>query len=177
MKDIPRILIVLVVLDMLGLGVLWFGYSTMGTKKEEGIKLRQELADEKQKAVQFVTLGKVLKQIEKESGVLEKYLYSPGEESQINFVSKIEALGAPTGILLGTKSLDLVPGTEPNFHGEFTLKGRWEEIYHFLRLVEEFPARIVVKHFSISAQGQKNVMTVTWNGTMSIDLTSVRNTP
>jgi len=177
MKGTLRILAILVILDILGSGALWFGYSTMGAKSEEAVKLRQELAGERQKAGQFVTLRKILKQAQKERDVINKYLYDPGEESQINFVSAIETLGIPsTGLFVKTNSLDFVPGEAPSFRGEFALKGTWQEMYHFLRLIEEFPARTIIRRFNVSLLDEKNVTTALWNGAIGIDLTSIKGT-
>lgn len=176
MKRILNALIILVVLDFLAAGAFWFGYSTVSAKKNEETELRKELADEGKKVAQQATLRRALKQAEKERGALDKYFYDPGEESQINFVAQIEALGTPTsGVLVETNSLALVNGGTPSFRGEFGLKGKWEEMYHFLRLIETFPARLVIGRFSAQSPGGGDPTIAIWSGGVSLDLTSLKS--
>lgn len=174
MKRELRILIVLLLLDVLGLGGLWFGYTTIGTKETERAQLQSELADEKQKTAQSGSLQKALKQAEKEHSVLARYFYDSREESQIKFVSQIEKLGTTTsGALVETKSFDLSGGGSPRFHSEIALSGTWTEIYRFLRLIEAFPARVIINRFSASG-GMDSATGEHWSGTISIDVVSLK---
>jgi hypothetical protein len=172
MKRELRILIVLVVLDLIGLGGLWFGYSTIAIKESKRTQLQSELADEKQKTSQSGSLQKTLKQAEKEHGELAKYFYDTREESQIRFVSEVEKLGTTTsGVLVEMKSFDLSGGGSPRFHSDIVLSGTWPEIYHFLRLIEVFPARVIINRFSANT---KSVVDGTWSGSVSIDVVSLK---
>lgn len=173
MKRLIRIFIILSVLDLLGLGALWFEYSTILAKQGEEEGLRKEIVDEKQKGTEFTVTQKIVTQAERESGALDKYFYDPREESQINFVAQMEALAAPAGVLIETRSLDLSGGTTPGFHGEFAVKGTWRDLYYLLRLVETFPAHVVINRFSAAAE-KKDIGTAVWSGGLSIDLVSLK---
>lgn len=176
MKHFIRIIVALSVLDILGLGLLWFEYATILAKQGDETGLRKEISAEKQKGAEFMDTQKIVTQAQKESGVLLKYLYDPGEESQISFLAQIEALGVATShALVEMKSLELVSGEAPGFHGELTVKGTWREAYHFLRLVETFPAHIVINRFSVATPDQKSASTALWTGGMSITLMGLKN--
>jgi len=174
MKRELRILIVLLVLDILGIGGFWFGYTMMGTKETERTQLQGELIEEKQKTAQSGSLQKTLKQAEKEHGALAQYFYDAREESQIRFVSQIENLGTSTsGALVETKSFELIGGGSPRFHSEIAFSGTWSEAYHFLRLIETFPARVIINRFS--ASGSTNgTDEERWSGSVSIDVVSLK---
>ncbi|MDO8520536.1 MAG: hypothetical protein Q7S52_00275 [bacterium] len=172
-KRTLKIFIIVLLLDFLGAAAFWFGYSTIMAKKDEEAQLRAELVDEAKKASQQATLRRSLKQAERERGTLSKYFFDLGEESQIAFVAKIEALGLPiSGTLVETGSFALTAGGTPSFRGEFALKGRWEEMYHFLRLIETFPGRLVIQRFSAQSVGGKDA---SWNGGISLELTSLKS--
>ena len=175
-KRILNIFVILAVLDLLGAGAFWFGYSMMQKKKNQETELRAELADEAKKATQQASLRRALKQAEKERGALAKYFYAQSEEDQINFVAEIEALGFPTsGVLVETASFSLVAGETPSFRAEFGLKGVWEEVYHFLRLAETFPARLVIRRFTVQSQGGTSPQAAVWTGGASIELISLKS--
>lgn len=174
MKRELRILIILLVLDVLGLGGLWFGYTTMNTKEAERAQLQSELADERQKTAQSGSLQKTLKQAEKEHVALAKYFYDAREESQIRFVSEIEKLGTTTsGALVEMRTFDLAGGGSPRFRSDIALSGTWPEIYHFLRLIEVFPARVIINRFSANAS-TKSAGQEIWSGSINIDVASLK---
>ncbi len=175
MQRTLKILLILLVIDLFGLGAFWLGYTTINQKKEQETELRKELADQEKKVVQQASLRRALKQAEKERVALSKYFYDPGEESQIDFVAEIEALGLPTsGALVQTGSLTLSAGGTPSFRGEFGVKGKWEEVYHFLRLIETFPSRLVIRRFTAQSEGSKEAGVMNWNGSMSLELNSLK---
>ncbi|OGZ04906.1 MAG: hypothetical protein A3C93_03865 [Candidatus Lloydbacteria bacterium RIFCSPHIGHO2_02_FULL_54_17] len=174
MKRTLNIFIALLVVDLLVGGAFWFGYSAINAKKDKETELRKELADEVKKVAQQAALRRALKQAEKERGALEKYFYDPGEESQIDFVSQIEGLGTPvSGVIVETGSLSLTTGGAPSFYGEISFKGKWEETYHFLRLLETFPARLIIRRFTAQSLGGSDTVAL-WSGSASVDLTSLK---
>jgi hypothetical protein len=176
MKRLIRMIVILAVLDILGLGALWFEYSTILAKQDEEMALVKDIVDEKQKGAEFTTTQKVVTQAQKESGALSKYFYDPGDESQIRLVATMEALGTSTShALVETTSFVLVGGAMPGFHGEFALKGTWREVYHLLRLMETFPAHLIINRFSVTTLDKKNATTAVWDGGMSIDLIGLKN--
>ena len=176
MKRLTRIALFLALLNVLGLGLLWFEYSTIMAKQSEEVGLRKQIADEKQKGVEFTSIAKIVAQAQKESGALLKYFSDPGEESQIAFIAQMENLGTSTGVTIETKSLELTGGATPSFHGEFAVKGTWRSIYHFLRLLETFPGHLIVSRFTVASADENDISRGMWTGGFTVDLVSL-NTP
>lgn len=175
-----RIIITIAILlsvDILASGLLWYGYTTMQTKKGDEAKQREELLAEGEKREKRNALSQSIALAADDRKLLAKYLFDPSEENQIQFISQMEGLGQATGASVTISSLN-VSGNK--VHAEFTIKGRWSQIYHTLRLVEELPTRTEVNRFSASRSGvsagsaQEN--SDEWSGNLSLDITSLRTT-
>lgn len=174
MKRTLSILVFLLVADLALGGAFWFGYSAISEQKEKETQLRRDLADEVRKVAQQAALRRALKQAESERALLAKYFYDQDEESQIKFVADLEALGLPaSGALVQTGSLGLSGGATPSFHGELMLKGAWGEIHHFLRLLETFPARLIIRRFTAQSSGSTE-FAAEWSGSVGLDLVSLK---
>lgn len=174
MSRIIITIIVLVLVDTLTAGLLWYGYTTMQTKKSDEAKQQEELREEATKREKLNALSRSIALAEEDRKLLAKYLFDPSEENQIRFISQMEALGASTGASVTISSLAL---SGNKVHAEFMLKGTWPEIYHTLRLVEELPTRTEVNRFSASRSasgGQEN--SDEWSGNLSLDIISLRPT-
>ena len=173
MKRNYEILAVLAVVVIALGGLLWWGYTLMRDKKTEEVTLRSELLEESQKGAKMKTQKRTLALVASDYKELVTFLYEPSEESQIKFLSEIELLGTTTtGALIETKSLNLVTtGDARSFHGEFSVRGTWSQVYHVLRLIEEFPSRIAIERFDVQKTGGNE-----WSGAFSLDLTSLRST-
>lgn len=176
MKKIFNIIIVLVIIDAVAAGALWFGYSTMQDKKAQEGKLGSDIAAENQKGTKLASLRHTLDLAQQDQEILEKYLLDPSEESQIRLISQMEGLGSmTTGASVVTNSLDL---SGNKIHGEFTLTGTWAQIYHVLSLIELMPTRIEINRFSVtrsdtSGGNGKTVDANDWRGSVSVDWNSL----
>lgn len=172
----PLILIsILSVISVLGMAGLWYGSATMQEKKDAEKQLRADLLDEGQKWKKLAVLRRSLILAEGNRRDFEKYFYDSSEESQIAFVSKIEQLGtSTTGAIVETRSLDLVQ--KPlSFRGVFTITGSWHQLYHVLRLVEEYPGRIIIDRFNVKeGTPDKDHKEPLWIGTLQVELISIK---
>lgn len=166
------LIIVLLVLNLIGGFGLWYGYTSILDKKTEESNVRAELSDETEQSSKLKTLQRTFTLASAEEEKLLRYMFEITDEGKISFISRMEQLGASTtGATLETKSLNFI-NTEPkSFHGEFSLRGRWVDLYHVLRLTEEFPAKIVIKRFDARGEAGEN-----WDGTLSLDVTGLHNT-
>lgn len=178
-------MIVLLVLNLLGLGFLWYGYSSMMDKKVKEGDLRSQIAEENLKGLKLKILSDTLVSAERDREALEKYLLDPSEESQIDLISRMEHMGSSTtGTLVNTTSLDLA-GSQPKIlHGEFAVSGTWSRLFYLLRLVEALPTKVVINRFVINSNpnvvsGETPVINgfERWSGTLSLDFASLKSTP
>lgn len=171
MKPLYNILSILIVLDLCGMAGLWFGYTSMQTKRSEEIELQRQQADEVLNAQKLGTLRRTLESVTADYQELQKFLFETTDESQIAFLSAIEQLGtSTTGVVVDTRTFELTNKAPTSFHGIFELSGSWEQMYHFLRLVESFPSRLVIERFDVRQEGVENF----WKGIVSVDLTSLK---
>ena len=171
MKGTLRIIILLLILDIVGGVAFWFGYTSMQDKKNEEIELRKQLVEENDKGKKLIALQRTLTSLTKEHSELSEFLYDPSEEGQLAFVLGVESLGTSTsGALVETTSFSLGTDEPPGFRGNFTLKGTWGEVFHFLRLLEEFPSNLMIMRFDVrSSQSDKK-----WTGSVNVNLNSLK---
>ncbi len=177
MSRTTQIIIALLIVDMLGASLLWYGYTGMQDKKTEEYGLQKDLSEESNKNQKMILLRSSLDAAEPDRKILEQYLFDSSDENLIKFISQMEQLGLKTtGALVETRSLDR---SGASVHGEFVITGSWSQLFHFLRLVEEIPTRVVVNRFDIrrtdtpGSPGKESVES--WGGSISIDITSLRS--
>ncbi len=164
-------MIALLVLDAAGALGLWFGYTIIQDKKTEETTLHEKITEVIQKRNREIGLGRTLAAVKDDRAELLKFLYDPSEDGQVQFVSQIEQLGTTTTkTLVETQSLVFIKQEPPSLRGDFTLKGPWDNIYYFLRLLEEFPSRLVINHFKVTHTSGEKI----WTGTVQVDLKSLR---
>jgi Tfp pilus assembly protein PilO len=173
MQRIISILIIVSIADLTLLGGLWYGFTSMQGMKSAQEKLRSQIALESQKSERLAAQGRMLTSAENARARMSRFFYEQDEVSQIRFVSEIENLGRVVpGLLLETKSFDFVVSAKnvfPSFRASFEVTGSWGSVFHFLRLIEEFPARVTVERL----EAKRGSGGTTWNGTLTINLISL----
>ncbi|GEM_PF-1740791 len=175
MKKTLHIVIVLFVVDILVIGLLYWGNTIMVGKKAEETAVLQSSRDETDRAAKLTDLRRTLQTAEKQREIFTKNLFDPTEENQIRFLSEMEQLGTSTsGALVETQTLSLTPSPRA-LHGEFSIKGTWKQVFHTLRLIEEYPARIVINRFSVSrtSAGTATALEI-WDANISLDMINLK---
>ncbi len=150
----------------------WFGYSAMASRKAEASTLREQVMAEKLRASQSSRLQDTLKEVAASRAQLNEYLYENSDEDGLRFVKEIEVLAKTTGVNVTISGADFV-GTPPNltFHMALHIDGTLTNINQFMRLLETFPARLVVPSFSLQLGAND-----TGSIELTINLLSVRET-
>lgn len=175
MPRITKIIIIFLLVDIVGAGLLWYGYTGMQDKKTEESGIRKDIAQEVEKGQKMIALRHSIDLAEPDRIALEQYLFDPSDESLIKFISQMEQLGiTTTGALVETRSLDR---SGAKVHGEFTITGSWSQLYHLLRIVEEIPTRVAINQFNIRRADVSNGTgsIESWSGSLSIDLVSLKS--
>ena len=171
MKPLLRIMIILLVLDIFVVVGIWYGFTLIQDKKNEEVALRTKIAEESQKGYRSIALMRTLAAVKGDRVELLSSLYDSSEEGQIRFITEIEQLGTTTtGSLVETKSLVLTKEDPPSLRGDFSYRGSWSSAYHLLRLLEEFPSRLVVNRFDVRYSPSEKI----WNGNIQIDLSGLK---
>lgn len=177
MKHLIQLLLVLAVVNALGGAGLWYGFTVMKEKKDSEIQLRADIAEEQQKWKKLAVLRRTLILAEKDRATFSKYFSDQSEESQIKFINEIERLGDVTGVAIKTEAFDFSRQEPKSFHGTFSLAGSWEQLYHMLRLIEEYPGRMVVNRFDAKESAPTAEHKYPhWTATLSIELMSIKST-
>lgn len=175
MKKIIHTIIILVLIDLLGLGLFWYGYSSMSDLKKHETDIRTQLAEENQKGRKLTTLKQTLATAAKEKERLEHYLIEPSEENQILLISQIEHLSnTALGTHIETSSFDFRDGKPPVLHGEFALSGSWQSLYHLLRLIETYPSRVAISRYDINFESQGSIKIDQWKGSIAVDFSGLK---
>ncbi len=180
MKKTLNILIVLALLNIAGAVICWYGYTKMVDIKTEESNLRSQLAEENQKGRKLDALRKTLESAGKDREQLERYLIDPSDESQIQLIARVEHLGtSTTGVEIITSNFDYQPAAKPPIlHGDFAITGTWKQLYRFLRLMEEFPSRVVINRYDIRAAPLSPEVGKSsrdnWTGGISVDFAGLK---
>lgn len=178
MRRTLHILILLLVLDLVGAGALWYGYSFMHDKKTGAGGLTQELVLEKQRGERLSALRGALESSREDHLAIEEYLFDPSEENQIAFLSILEGMGLPTtGAAIAVTSFELTKDAPRKIRADMTVTGTWGQQFHVLRLIESLPTRTAVERFSIRrAQTTPNAPDA-WQGNIAFEILSIASTP
>lgn len=179
MRRTLQILSVLLVLDLIGGGLLWFGYSNMQNKKTEKGDIQKELALENQKGIKLKSLQRTLALAEQDHVTLEKYLFDPSEESQITFLSLLERFGVKTtGAEVVTSTFNLTLTEPKGIHAELAISGTWKQLYHLLRIIEALPTHVVISRYTVTRENTTigGSETSPWKGVLTFDIMSLKTT-
>ena len=92
MKRSLNIFIALLVVDLIGLGILWWGGMALQQKKADQTKLREDIAAEEQRGSKLLTIKRTLDNAKKDHAELSRFLYDTTDEAQIQFISEIPGI-------------------------------------------------------------------------------------
>lgn len=165
----------LLILNAASAGGLWFGWNTIREKKQQETELRAQLLEEDMKNQRLSSLQRTLAAARTEHARILPFLFGKDEESQIKFFSAIEDLGrSTTGAVVDVGTFELVTQNPAAIRVNLTIRGTWNEVYHVLRLIEEFPARIEMTRLEIKSPD--GAQTGKWSAMVAFDLVSVSDT-
>lgn len=172
MRKTLHILIVLLLLNAATAGGLWFGWNAIHEKKQEETRLRAELSEEDLKGQRLSSLQRTLAAARAEHARILPFLFGKDEESQIKFFSAIEGLGRSTsGAAVEVGTFELIKQDPAVIRVSLAITGSWSEVYHALRLIEEFPAHLAITRLEIKSP--EGAPTEKWSAAVALDLLSV----
>lgn len=172
MKKTLHILIILLLLNAASIGGLWFGWNAIHEKKQEETRLRMELSEEELKMQRLSTLQRTLTAARAEHARILPFLFGKDEESQIKFFSAIEGLGrSTTGAVVEVGTFELIKQEPAVIRVSLAVTGSLSEVYHTLRLIEEFPAHIAITRLEIKSP--EGTSAGKWGAAVAFDLVSI----
>jgi Tfp pilus assembly protein PilO len=167
---------VLLVIVAAGGAGLWFGFGYLTTLKEKEVQLRQDIASESNRATRLQLLKNTFDRASSEKDKLSSYFFNTTEEDWLRFAEEVDKIvlssGAKTEVMIGQLSAEGKP-----FTAELKFIGTWEQAYRLLALIENYPSRILLRKFTVQADGASRDVRETsiWRGEISFDLISVHS--
>lgn len=176
MGKTTNILILLVLVNLTIGGGVWWTYTQINEKKVEETELSVAITEEGQKGGLLSQMRRTLDAVRPAREKLGRYVYTQDEDSQIRFVTEIENLGVErTGVNIETRSFDVSGTKEKVFRAELSVRGSWAEIFHLLRLLEEFPGRVSITRVDVRGGGRDAASQGgEWTGSITLELLSVK---
>jgi hypothetical protein len=167
--------VILLILVSAGMAGLWFGYGYLTSLKDEETKLKQDIAVESIRSTRLLSLKGTFDRASAEKEKIDGYFFSVTEEDWLRFAREMEKLREASG-LGGEMTVSEFSRDAKLFSETITFTGTFDEVYRLLKLIENYPSRIVVKSFGAKMDGQARDSSASsiWTGTVSFDLTSVR---
>lgn len=169
------VLAVLLLLSTLGATGLWFGHGYIVSMKDRERELMKDIAIETERATRLQSLKGTFDRASEEKVKLEEYFFDISEEDWLRFAEEMGVLARASGATTDTSSDPPSPGAT-SLSATVKFSGTWDEVYRLLRLLETYPARVVLKEFSAQAEGSSRdaKRSVMWTGTLRVELLSVR---
>lgn len=167
----------ILLLDAALAGGLWYASTLMQELKASEADITQKLARLDANAERQATMRRTLGSVEEERKRLDPFFYDGTDESGLEFVKQIEQLGKLSGITLDVNTATFT-GTTPNrFRMDLRFSGSWPRVYHFVHLLETFPARLSVTRINLTADANaKDLLPEgNWSGNVTIELLSIRS--
>jgi hypothetical protein len=169
-----RTLVVILVLDLMIGGGLWYASQWTIEKKTALASLHQMIADEEERARQSSVINRMLREARARHEDTARFLTNATEENAVTIVDSLERLSDATGLAVETSNYSLKPG-DSAMRIELQTTGGWNETYHFLRLIESYPGVLVLTRAGLQSEGGSAISAGSkWRGSpISLELRSV----
>lgn len=149
-----------------------FMYSHIGVLQERLLELRGELKMLETLALKKQTTETLLKSTEYERSEILKYFVST--EDPTDFLELIESSGRDAGVVLDVDSIK-VEGSDSEtikrMEISLSVQGGWEEMYHFVFLLEHLPFASHITRATLTVA--KNLENSLWKGIILLTCESI----
>jgi len=167
-KKAKRILIIGVLIN---LGLVFFvGAATyiinIKSNYVESIKKDIWINEEKTKKLEVVK--RLIEEMKEDLDTLDSYFTN--EDEVVLFIEDIENMGAKSGVSLSLRSVNVDKENGGSLYVSLIASGSWESVYHFLNLLELFPANIHIDKVSFTKKERSD--SGIWVGDFSLSLLS-----
>lgn len=140
-----QLIIIFGILNIAFLSLYVFAYFYIQGKMIAVAEIKQEVNTIREENEQLANLTSVIRQIESDQAQLRSYFVE--QNDIIIFLEELESLGDVTGAVVEVKTIEEIEG-DGTYGNQLdlnvTAQGSWEEVYHFLTLLENFPIKLVI---------------------------------
>ncbi len=167
-------LLILSLLVILGGAGLWYGYGNLMAMKDHETDMKQQIAEEESRSERLSALKNAFGKTAEEKQELSEYFYLTTEDDWLRFATDMETLTRAAGV----DAKSSIGGFSPNggvFTDEIKFSGTWDQSYRMHRMLESFPARLIIRSFSLQTDtGSSQTPSSKWQGIVSIELKSTK---
>jgi len=141
---------------------------TVSSKSSNVESLKMEAWVKEEKTKKLETVKRLIEDMGKDLEVLDSYFTT--EDEVVLFIEKIEKIGASSGVSLSLRSVNVEKENSDSLSVSLIASGSWRNVYHFLNLLESFPANIRIDEVSLAKKERDNDNI--WAGDFSLSLIS-----
>ena len=169
-KHINKIIILAFAILAMGSFYVFIFYLINNTKKK-ALLLEQNFSLAEKKKETIASEQNIIKETEKQRKELDSYFIN--QTNVVLFIEKIESLGAISGSKVAINSVDIDKSRKNILKTSLSVSGKFDELFHFLSLLEALSLEINVNRVSLS--GSALVLPLTqnkseWNMEINIEL-------
>jgi len=139
------------------------------SKKNNNMEtLRKDIWIAEEKTKKMYAIKKLLEDAQEELNTLDFYFTTNDEI--VAFIEEIENMGESSGVSVSLRSVDIGDKDDGALSVSLITSGKWKNVYHFLNLLELFPANIRIDKASLSKKERDDGNI--WVGDFSFSLLS-----
>jgi len=130
--------------------------------------LQAEIFTKEEETKKLMAVKRLIEDTQEDLSVLDSY-FTNGNEV-VEFIEEIENIGKESGLALSLRSVSVEKENGNTLSIYLSVSGSWRNVYHFLNLLELFPANIRIDKVSLAKKdrgGDSN-----WTGDFSLSLIS-----
>ena len=167
---------VILLLSLVCYGVFFY---LVSINEKQMLALEKDLLVLRKNETRATSERSVLNSTEKDRALLYKYFIDPN--NIVVFIEKLESLASISDSRISLSSVDIDKNKKNLLKLNFSVNGSFEQVFHFLALLESLPFEINIKSFNLtkSEESIPNQIgkgdTGGWTGNFSIELLSFIN--
>lgn len=134
----------------------WFIYK----QKNSADDLAKETTSLSSQKEEIKAMARDIEQVKPVASDLDVFVVSGTQEGIVSFIEIVESLGASSNVVLKVSSVDVFELEDRNLAEDYeTLSlgleatGGWQNIFHFLNLLETLPYKLTIKQANLSTVG------------------------
>lgn len=169
-KHLSFLITVLIALNCIGIGAIFYMYHTVEKKHAGVIEKGQEFSREVQKVQMLDTISATLNRTTEEGAALTNYFID--SENVVAFIEELEGLAKKQNLGMSVRTVDtpnktVGERTYPIVQITFIVEGSWSNVMSFVYFVENLPYRLSIENSKFSSL-TKDGTTTTWTGSFTV---------
>ncbi|AKM84008.1 TPA: hypothetical protein DCZ46_01600 [Candidatus Campbellbacteria bacterium] len=172
-----KMLLVVIIANVIVLASMIFFYSMIKKTNQDIFDLETELLDWRKKQTESSLINDNLDDTARERYKINAYFVKGDKVGVANFIENLENIGKVSEVTVDVSGLFLKDSDKTNTEEivevgsmglNLKIMGKWENVIHFLKLLEVAPYRITFEKVYLEKNSAEN--SVDWNGAFNINV-------